>query len=87
MSICQYSFRLYSFAANIALSFRARGKCLILVSPPLPDPLKSTVLGPEYQNVDISQKHTIYYTLAMFKGCHWHQHIDILAPEMYNISS
>ena len=36
---------------------------LSLVCPGYP---KSTTLVPEYQNTDISQKHTIYYTLAMF---------------------
>ena len=39
------------------------------------------ILVPRYQNGQISRKHIIYYTKAMFSGCQSHQKIDILVPK------
>ena len=56
--------------------------CLIPWDPPVcPGLPKSTILVPRYQNGQISRKHIIYYTKAMFSGCQSHQNIDILVPK------
>ena len=49
---------------------------------PCPETIKSTILVPEQQHVNMSRKHLIYYTKAIFAWCQSHPNSDILAPRI-----
>ena len=53
-------------------------------SPQCRESLKSMILVPWQQEVQISRKHIIYYTAAMISWCRDHQNIDVLGPKITN---
>ena len=74
-----------SWCQDIKISFAREAICSHWSRfPGLQGIQKSTILVPRYQNGQISRKHIIYYTKAMFSGCQSHQNIDILGPRIIN---